>query len=127
MADYRLAAPAAAQIDDILDWSERTFGARAGMRYAALLVNAMADVADDPRRPAVIWKRRGRSTIGIYHLGHSRLHVPDPPGQVGEPRHYVVFRVGPDGIVEILGFVHERMLLGRALRRILDSNRNDPG
>jgi toxin ParE1/3/4 len=125
MADFRLAAPAAAQIDSILDWSEGTFGTQASARYAALLVSAMADVADDPRRPAIIWKRWRRSNIGLYHIGHSRERVPDPPGQVGEPRHYLIFRVGADGIVDILGFVHERMLLRRALRQILDANRSD--
>lgn len=57
--------------------------------------------------------------IGVCHISHSRQCVPDPPDSVGEPRHYLVFGVGHEGIVDILGFVHERMLLGRALGRIV--------
>lgn len=125
MAEYRLAAPAEAQIDQILRWSQDRFGDRARERYAALLVTAMEDVADHPRRVTVDWKRLARVEVGVYHIGHSRDHVPDPPGPVAEPRHYLIFRIGRDGIAEILGFVHERMLLGRALRQILRSNRGE--
>jgi len=41
---------------------------------------------------------------------------------VHEPRHSVVFRVADDGVVDILGFVHDTMLRGRALRRIVRGN-----
>jgi toxin ParE1/3/4 len=37
--------------------------------------------------------------------------------RVGEPRHLVIYRVAPDGVVEILSVVHDRMLLARAARR----------
>ena len=126
MAEYRLSAPAEAQIDQILEWSQEQFGDQARERYAALLVAAMEDVAEDPSRAAVVWRRSGRADLGIYHVSHSRERVPDPPGSVGEPRHYVVFRVGAGGVVDILGFIHERMLFTRALRRIARSNRDEP-
>ena len=119
MAEYRLAALAEAQIREILDWSEARFGPRARRRYATLLVAAMADVAAAPGRPTVTKVRAGGHDVGLYQVAHSREHVPDPPGRVGAPRHLLVFEVGADGIVDILGLVHERMLRGRALRRIL--------
>ena len=118
MADFRLAASAEAALDDILLWSQRTFGPQARQRYAALLVTAMQDVAEQPNRTNVSWKRLKSGPIGVYHVGHSKAHAPDPPGPVAEPRHYVVFRIASDGIVEILGFVHERMLLPRAVQRL---------
>ena len=126
MADYRLSAPAEAQIDQILEWSQEKFGDEARKRYAALLVAAMENVAEEPSQAAIVWKRSGRADLGIYHVRHSRDRVPEPPGPVGDPRHYLVFRVGTDGVVDILGFIHERMLLTRALRRIVRSNREEP-
>lgn len=122
MGRYRLSSRAEGQIDEILDWSQEKFGELTRERYAALLVTAMEDVADDPEQEAVAWKRSRSGKVGVYHVGHSREHVPDPPGQVGDPRHYLVFRYGQDGIVDILGFIHERMLFSRALRKILSQN-----
>jgi len=37
--------------------------------------------------------------------------------RVGEPRHLVIYRVAPDGVVEILSLVHDHMRLARAARR----------
>jgi toxin ParE1/3/4 len=119
VADYRLAASAEAALDDILSWTQDNFGDMARERYAALLVTAMYDVAEEPRRTNVSWKRLKRADVGIYHIMHSKGRVPDPPGQVGEPRHLIVFREGGDGIIEILGFIHESMLMPRALRQLV--------
>ncbi|TPK70079.1 type II toxin-antitoxin system RelE/ParE family toxin [Mesorhizobium sp. B2-4-17] len=125
MAEYRLSAPAEAQIDEILDWSQEKFGDRSRERYATLLIAAMEDVADDPEQKSVSWRRTAFGSIGAYHISHSRRRVPDPPGPVGDPRHFLVFRIGHEGIVDILGFIHERMLFGRALGRIVSENRGD--
>lgn len=121
MAKYRLAAGALEQIGGILEWSEAQFGTLARERYEELLLTAMQDVADTPKRANVAWMRLTRMEVGVYHIVHSRDRASDPPGSVGEPRHYFIFRIGPDDVVDILGFVHERMLLNRALRKILRS------
>jgi toxin ParE1/3/4 len=126
MVKYRLAGTAEAEIDKILARSEREFGAQARERYANLIVAAMEDVADDPGQALVDWKRLSRVEIGIYRIAHSRNRVPDPPGRVGEPRHSVVFRVARDGVVDIIGIIHDRMLRARALRKIVRSNPGDP-
>ena len=119
MAEFRLSASAETAIDDILVRSERTFGELARERYAALFVAAMTDVADDLNRPGVKRIETSRHPLALYHIGRSRERVADPPGRVGEPRHLIVFRQAADGVVEILGVIHERMLRGRALRRIM--------
>jgi len=119
LAGYRLSRLAEQQIDDILLDSELRFGALARARYAALLFRAMQDVADNPRRPTIAWPDRLGQAIGVYHIRHSRIRVADPPGRVGEPRHLLVCRIAGDGVVEFLGLMHERMLRGRALRRII--------
>lgn len=50
MADDRLSAPAEAQIDQILEWSQEKFGDLARERYAALLVATMESVAEGPEQ-----------------------------------------------------------------------------
>jgi toxin ParE1/3/4 len=124
MAEFRLSAPAEAQLMEILDWSEEHFGEVSRARYASLLVKAMENVADDPHHTSVAWKRFTSGPVGVYHVRHSRDRVPDPPGSVREPRHYLIFRLGHEGIVDILGFIHERMLFDRALRRLLRVNQD---
>jgi toxin ParE1/3/4 len=119
VAEYRLSGPAAAKIREILVDSERDFGSRARERYAALLVRATIDVATDPGRPGVEHYRDLDERIGTYHVRYSRDRVPDPPGRVGHPRHVVAFRSADDGRAEILGILHDRMLVGRALRKII--------
>jgi toxin ParE1/3/4 len=117
VAAFRLSAPAEAALDDILKWSAAHFHEAGRRRYAALLVQAMQDVADDPERPGITWVRIRQAMIGLYHLRHSRGGF-DPVARVNQPRHLVVFRIGAEGIVDVLGFIHERMLRDRALRRL---------
>jgi toxin ParE1/3/4 len=122
VADFRLSQAAEAELDEILDWSEAKFHEIGRVRYAMLLVQAMQDVADDPQRDGVVWARSLRTRVAIYHVWHSRNSVPDPAERVHEPRHLIVFRVADDGIIDILGFAHDSMLRGRALRRIVRAN-----
>jgi toxin ParE1/3/4 len=118
VAQYRLSDGAEAQLVDILHWSERRFGGAARERYAALVLAALRNVAENPRQPNVHWRRIRKTDIGVYHIAHSRDRVSPERGRVGGPRHYLVFTIGADGAVEILGFVHDRMLLRRAFRRL---------
>jgi toxin ParE1/3/4 len=118
VARYRLSTAAELQLGEILDWSEERFGVAARDRYGALMLAALQAVAEDPRQANVHWRRIRKHEIGIYHIMHSRIRVPDAAARVGQPRHYVVFSLGADGIVEILGFIHDSMLLGRAFRRL---------
>jgi toxin ParE1/3/4 len=122
VADFRLSQPAESDLDDILDWSEDKFHRIGRLRYATLLVQAMQDIADDPGRAGVKWIRTSRMRVGIYHAWHSRANVLDPADRVHDPRHLIVFRVAEDGVVDILGFVHDAMLRNRALRRIMLAN-----
>jgi toxin ParE1/3/4 len=119
---FRLSRPAEAELDDILDWSEARFHEVGRQRYAALLVQAMRDLADDPQRDGIEWVGTLGTRVGVYHAWHSRNNASDPAERVHEPRHSVVFRVADDGVVDILGFVHDIMLRDRALRRIVRGN-----
>lgn len=103
----------------MLNWSESKFGSSARLRYATLLVTAMGDLAANPDHPNAVTMRIGRRGVRLYHVGHSRRQVPKPPGSVAKPRHLIVARVADDGVLEVLGLVHERMLRSRALRSLL--------
>lgn len=122
MTVFRIAATADAEIRHILARSMAAFGAQARTRYAVLIDAAMADIAENPTTPLVTWKTLSLGRIGIYHLQHSRNHVPDPPGRVGEPRHALIFRVARDGVVDFIGIIHDSMLRTRALRKSLTAN-----
>ncbi|WP_203076854.1 hypothetical protein [Falsiroseomonas ponticola] len=67
----------------------------------------MIGSAEVPRLPGVL----------AYPTRLARRRV-DPNSRVGRPRHLIIYRVAPDGIVVILGLVHDRMVLSRAAQRM---------
>lgn len=118
MAEFRLAKPAEEAIESILAQSEQEWGSTGRERYEALFVRAILDVAVSPRRGGSIRETGAGTGLRSYHLKHSRKRVPDPPGRVGAPRNVLIYEVAADGITDILGVVHERMLRGQAIAHI---------
>ena len=112
---YRLVGRAEDRIDVVLLESARRGGMEAAARYNRLIIAAMTAIAEAPTLPgsrAV----HGVAGVRVLHLQSVRRLVPREH-RVGAPRHLVVYRVAPDGAVEILSLVHDRMLLARAARR----------
>jgi toxin ParE1/3/4 len=99
----------------LLDEGEQIFGSQARARYAALLVQAMQDIANDPDTPASRRVSGVEQSVRFYHIRFSKERVADPPGRVGEPRHILVYQVAPDGVVEILGCIPDRMTIESAI------------
>lgn len=114
---YRLVGRAEDRIDAVLLESARRGGIDAAARYNRLIIAAMTGVGDFPALPG---SREVPKIAGVrtLHLRSARRLVAREH-RVGEPRHLVVYRVAPDGVVEILSLVHDRMLLTRAARRAL--------
>jgi toxin ParE1/3/4 len=112
---YRLVGRAEDRIDAVLLESARRGGIDAAARYNRLIIAAMAAVGDSP---ALASSRAIPKVEGVraLHLRSMRRLVAREH-RVGEPRHLVIYRVAPDGVVEILSLVHDRMLLARAARR----------
>lgn len=103
-----LTSPAAdADIDGILAWSSLRFGASARRRYRALIGQALADIAADPRRAGV--RDCGEFLVGMrsYHLRHSRSRSRE--GAVRTPRHAIFFRLLDPGTVQIVRVLHDSM------------------
>ena len=102
----------------ILKCSEREFGGAARDRYAALLLRAMRDVADEPTRPDATLDRTIDPGCRFYHIRHSRTRVANPPGRVGEPCHLLGYEIAADGIADILAIVPDPVPREVAIKRI---------
>lgn len=114
--NYRLLAGAEADIDRILLQSAREFGIEAAERYDLLMRSVFAAVGASLVLPG----SQAVSTVAgvrVYPLRLGRRLVALEQ-RVGRPRHIVVYRLGRDGVVEIIGIAHDRMLLPRTARRM---------
>lgn len=114
---FRLVGIADEQIDRILEESEAGWGLEGADRYGRLILAAMNAVGDDPGNPAsrLIPRIRG---VRALHL-HSARDLVKREHRVGSPRHLLLYRLASEGVVEVLGLVHDRQQLARAARRAL--------
>ena len=116
---YRLTQAAEEQVDAFLFDSARTWGLEAAGRYGQLILVVMAALGDEPDMLGSVEVPQ-LSGIRAYPTRLSRLRV-EPARRVAAPRHLVIYRLASDGVVEILGLVHDRMVLSRAARKIVRS------
>ncbi|MEK6397483.1 MAG: type II toxin-antitoxin system RelE/ParE family toxin [Terriglobus sp.] len=110
----RLTGPAQRDIVAIIRWSIEHFGRAAAVRYEALILQAIRDIAADPNRLGS--KERPELMIDgarTYHMSLSRKNVDGV--QVKEPRHFILYRSRPDGIIEVGRILHELTDLQRHL------------
>lgn len=112
----RLSRRSRTQIRALLKQSGETWGLEAAERYLRLMLAVFAALGREPYMPG------SRPIAGLrdwrrYHLRTARGWF-EPRERVGDPKNLIIYRVGPDGVTEILGLVHERMLIEAAARRI---------
>lgn len=115
MPRYRLSPLAEQDLEAVLGWSQERFGERGRLRYEALLVRAILDIAEDPERPGCHPRPELAPGAMTYHLLYSRDHVPRATGRVRKPRHFLLFRFARDGALEIGRVLHDSMDLARHL------------
>jgi len=115
---YRLPAHVDARIMAMLDEGAAKFGPAVRDRYAALILRAMQDVADVPDRPGSRVDQAIDSHVLFYHLRHSRARMKSSR-RIGQPRHILVYEVGADGIIDILGLIPDMIPKGIALPRFI--------
>lgn len=116
---YRLTGAAEDQIDAaLLDsvWNHRL---EAAGRYGRLILVVMAVLGDEP---GILGSVEVPQVAGVraYPIRLGRRQV-EPVRRVAGPRHLVIYRLAADGVVEILGLVHDRMILSRAARKVVRS------
>jgi toxin ParE1/3/4 len=105
MGVYRLPIHVEERIGTVLDAGAEAFGEAARERYAAVILRAMQDVADNPGRPGSMADTDADPTALFYHIKHSRDRAGQPGNRVGRPRHILVYEPAGDGVVDILGLI----------------------
>ncbi|GAV34194.1 Plasmid stabilization system protein [Roseomonas sp. TAS13] len=120
---YRLTRTAEDQINALLLDSARDHGLEAAGRYGQLILTAMAALGKEPHLIGSVEVAR-LPGIRAYPTRLAKRRV-EPARHVASPRHLIIYRLAADGAVEILGLVHDRMVLSRAARRI--ARTTDPG
>jgi len=113
---YRLLGSAEEQVDRVLLASARVWGIEAAGRSHRLMLAVFAALGTslDLRGSYEIAKVVGLRAYPL-RLGRNRV---EQSQRINQPRHIVVYRNGRDGVVEIIGVAHDRMLLARAARRV---------
>lgn len=114
---YRLTRAADDQIDALLLESARVHGIEAAGRYGALILTAMAEVGDNPKLPGSVEVPRVRG-VRAYPARLVRMRA-EPGRRVKAPHHLVIYHRAADGVVEVLGLVHDRVVLSRAARKLV--------
>jgi toxin ParE1/3/4 len=112
MLRYRLSAAAQADVVDILAWTQEQFGEAARLRYQALIVAALRDIAAQPDRPGSLDRPELGIGVRSWHLRSSRDRA--GAGLVRRPRHFVIYRM-QRGVVVIGRVLHDAMELTRHL------------
>ncbi len=115
VAELRLSATAREDIVDLLAWTTEHFGEQARLRYERLIVTALRDLAEDPERVGSIDRAELGLHVRIYHLRNSRDWARNENGIVRRPRHFLLYRVSPAGVIGIGRVLHDAMELERHL------------
>ena len=107
MASFTLSVVAERDIVSILTWTHEHFGEQARLRYEALLVQAMIDVAENPRCHGSEARDEIAGLARTYHIWHSRNRVDKVHGRVHRPCHFLLYRVNDRKQIEIGRVLHE--------------------
>ena len=115
MSRYLISPAAEQDIASILAWTHEEFGEQARLRYEALVVRAILDLAGNPDRAGTHSRPEIAADVRSYHLSHSRGRVAAAIGRVKHPRHFLLYRVRNDGGIEVGRVLHDSMDLDRHL------------
>ena len=107
MAGFRLARPAQIDLANILATSGQRWGADGRQKYAAVLADAMRQIASDPDGPLTRKRSDLRSGIRSFHTRYVRRSA--EAERVRRPVHVLFYRVAPDGVIEIVRVLHDKM------------------
>ena len=100
-----ISASARRDIANALQQSRRRWGARQSESYRWLIESALNDLLEDSMHPVSRARDEIRPGIRTFHLARS-----------GRPaRHFVVYRITPDGDIQFIRLLHDAMELSQAL------------
>ena len=107
MARFRLARPAQIDLANILATSAERWGTDGRQRYAAVLADAMRQVAAEPNGPLTKKRPDLRGGIRSFHVRYARRSA--DTAKVRSPVHVLYYRIAQEGVIEIIRVLHERM------------------
>jgi len=107
-----LAEKALSDIDDISVRTLEKHGLEAYDRYEHLIKVALRQLREDPKRIGVHETTKG---YWKYHLSWSKNDTTFGGRIVRDPKHYIIFRVVADNVLEVVRVLHERMDFNRQL------------
>jgi toxin ParE1/3/4 len=113
MARFRLARPAQIDLANILATSAERWGAEGRLKYAAVLADAMRQVAAEPHGPLTRKRPDLRSGVRSFHVRYARRSAEG--ARVRRPVHVLYYRVAEEGVIQIIRVLHERMEPSRHL------------
>jgi len=100
-----ISASARRDIASALVWSERHWGPTQRDRYRTLIAEALDTLLQDPQHPL----SRARDEI---RPGMRSLHIARRGRQA---RHFIVYRLTPEGDLQVIRLLHDAMEPSRAL------------
>jgi toxin ParE1/3/4 len=112
MLAIRISLDARTDIIDILNYTERRFGASGRRRYQGLLQAALKSLSNEPERIGSTSRDEIAPGLRSLHLFFCRGEA--STGRVIKPRHVVIYRYSEQA-VEIVRILHEAMELERHL------------
>jgi toxin ParE1/3/4 len=116
-----LAPSARSDIREALKWSRERFGERAAVRYRDLVKQALRDIVADPERPGSQERPDLARGIRTYHLFFSRERAKAGLGMVKTPRHFLIYRLRDESVIDVVRVLHDARDLERHLpQQIVD-------
>ena len=107
MVRFRLARPAQIDLANILATSAARWGTDGRQRYAAVLADAMRQVAAEPDGPLTKKRPDLRSGVRSFHIRYARRSREG--ARVRRPVHVLYYRVAEEGVIEVVRVLHEKM------------------
>ena len=105
MRPVRLSTTAELDFANIVKWTAEKFGPEQARRYAAVLIEAIGELAAGPEIPGA--RQRDELMKGLWsiHIAHRKRRG----------RHFLLYRCLGDGTIEIGRILHDQMELARHL------------
>lgn len=93
----------------ILAWTDKNFGPQIMQRYRKLIQTAIERIAANPELIGSSTRPEFASRCRTYHLFFSRKSSGQTGDRIRHPRHFILYRVTEDNIVEIGRVLHDSM------------------
>ena len=100
---------AQADVEECLLWSAESFGIPAARRYQKLIFVALEEICQIGKSPNSGFRLGIPPEFQFYHLRHSRKKAAIDGIIVKTPRHFVVYRVGENEVIQIIRILHDSM------------------